>query len=155
MSQLQHCHPYPNEYRNTRGFLLKMDSASYLSSQKTLGIILRFRETAYLPLPKANINTYFSRRAKCWLRGGVGGQFPRNVKWSGIRFHTFTSVLENECLKVFNLASFLWKKKTELALATKTKIPKSRAARPQLETVGWCRIRIKYWNSLNAIIWTR
>ena len=28
---------------------------------------------AQLPLPKANINTYFS-----WLRGGVGGQFPRN-----------------------------------------------------------------------------
>ena len=26
-----------------------------------------------------NINTYFSLRAKCWLRGGVGGQFPRNV----------------------------------------------------------------------------
>ena len=28
---------------------------------------------AQLPLPKANINTYFS-----WLRRGVGGQFPRN-----------------------------------------------------------------------------
>ena len=27
----------------------------------------------------ANINTYFSLRAKCWLRGGMGGQFPRNV----------------------------------------------------------------------------
>ena len=26
-----------------------------------------------------NINTYFSLRAKCWLREGVGGQFPRNV----------------------------------------------------------------------------
>ena len=29
-----------------------------------------------------NINTYFSLRANCWLRGGgggVGGQFPRNV----------------------------------------------------------------------------
>ena len=26
-----------------------------------------------------NINTYFSLRAKCWLRGGVGGQFPGNV----------------------------------------------------------------------------
>ena len=113
VSQLQHCHPY--------------------SSQKELGIILRFCETAYLPLPKANINTYFSRRAKCWLRGGVGGQFPRNVKWSGIRSHTFTPVLENECLKVFNLASFLWKK-TKLALATKTQISKSRAARPQLQT---------------------
>ena len=32
-----------------------------------------------LPLPYANINTYFSLRANCWLRGGVGGQFPKNV----------------------------------------------------------------------------
>ena len=37
---------------------------------------LGFWETAHLPLPYANINTYFSFRAKCWLRGGVGGQFP-------------------------------------------------------------------------------
>ena len=33
---------------------------------------------AQLPFPKANINTYFSLGAKRWLRGGVGGQFPRN-----------------------------------------------------------------------------
>ena len=26
-----------------------------------------------------DIDTYFSLRAKCWLRGGVGGLFPRNV----------------------------------------------------------------------------
>ena len=42
--------------------------------------LLRFWETAHLPLPQTNINTYFSLRAKCWCRGGVGGQFPRNVK---------------------------------------------------------------------------
>ena len=30
---------------------------------------MRFWETAYLRLP----------RAKCWLRAGIGGQFPRNV----------------------------------------------------------------------------
>ena len=42
-------------------------------------IIIHFWETAHLPLPKANINTYYSLRAKCWLRGGVGGQLPRNV----------------------------------------------------------------------------
>ena len=42
-------------------------------------IILRFWETAYLPLPQVNINTYFSLREKCWLRGEVGGQFSRNV----------------------------------------------------------------------------
>ena len=40
-----------------------------------------FWETAHLPLPKANINTYFSLRAKWWLRGRVGGQFPRNLIW--------------------------------------------------------------------------
>ena len=28
-------------------------------------------------LPSLNIITYFSLRAKCWLRGGVGGQFPK------------------------------------------------------------------------------
>ena len=32
-------------------------------------IIIRFQETAHLPLPYANINTYFSLRAKCWLMG--------------------------------------------------------------------------------------
>ena len=44
------------------------------------GIILLFWETAHLPLPKANIVTYFSLREKCWLRFGVGRQFLRNVK---------------------------------------------------------------------------
>ena len=28
-----------------------------------------------------NINTYFSLKAKCWLRRGVGRQFARNVRW--------------------------------------------------------------------------
>ena len=32
-------------------------------------IIIRFQETTHLPLPYANINTYFSLRAKCWLMG--------------------------------------------------------------------------------------
>ena len=31
------------------------------------------------PSPKANINTYFSLRAKCWLREGVAGQLPRKT----------------------------------------------------------------------------
>ena len=42
-------------------------------------IIIGFWETAHSPLPYANINTYFSLRAKCRLREGAGGQFPRNV----------------------------------------------------------------------------
>ena len=39
----------------------------------------RFWETAHLPLPKADINTYFSLRAKFRLGVGVGGQFPRDA----------------------------------------------------------------------------
>ena len=43
-------------------------------------IIIRFWETAHLPLPQANINTHISVRANLGLRGGVGGQTgPRNV----------------------------------------------------------------------------
>ena len=38
--------------------------------------------TAHLPLPWLNINTYFSLGAKLWLRGGVGGQLPRNLDWT-------------------------------------------------------------------------
>ena len=34
------------------------------------------------PLPKVNINPYFSLREKLWLREGVGGQLTRNLKWS-------------------------------------------------------------------------
>ena len=39
-------------------------------------------ETIHLPLPEAHTITCFSLAAKCWLRGGVGGQFPRNLNWS-------------------------------------------------------------------------
>ena len=30
-------------------------------------------------LPLVNINTYFSLRAKWWLKGGVGGKVTRNL----------------------------------------------------------------------------
>ena len=36
-----------------------------------------FLGTDHLPLPQPNINPYFSLWAKCWPRGGVGGQFPK------------------------------------------------------------------------------
>ena len=42
-------------------------------------VIIRFWETAHLPLPQANTTTYFLLRAKVWLRGGVGEQFPTDV----------------------------------------------------------------------------
>ena len=49
------------------------------SHNLNFGSIIRLWETAHLPLPYADINTFFSLSAKCWLRGRVGGQFPRNV----------------------------------------------------------------------------
>ena len=52
------------------------------SDQQQMQINLGSLETAHLPLPYVNINTYFSLRAKCWIRGGVGGQFPRTLNWS-------------------------------------------------------------------------
>ena len=53
-------------------------------------INLGFWETAHLPLPYAIIITYFSLRAKCWLRGGVGGQFPKKPKESvAVAYGTF------------------------------------------------------------------
>ena len=57
----------------------ELGKINMLFSLEKIGINLGFWETAHLPLPKANINTYFSFRAKCWLKGGVGGQFPRNL----------------------------------------------------------------------------
>ena len=39
-----------------------------------------FWETAHLPLPQPNINPYFSRWPKCWLRWGVGGQLQYLAK---------------------------------------------------------------------------
>ena len=48
--------------------------------RKKVWINLGFRETAHLPLPQANIKTYFSLREKRWLRGGVGGLLPISLK---------------------------------------------------------------------------
>ena len=42
----------------------------------------RGQQLYHLPLPQGNINAYLSLRAKCWLKGGVGGRFPRNLNWS-------------------------------------------------------------------------
>ena len=50
------------------------------SNYGSLWIIIRLRETAHLPLPKVNFNTYFSLRTKCWFMRREGGQFPRNFK---------------------------------------------------------------------------
>ena len=42
----------------------------------SLPVDVRRSKTSLLKLP---INTYFALRAKCWLRGGVGGQFSRHL----------------------------------------------------------------------------
>ena len=39
----------------------------------------KFYKINSVSIIEANINTYFSLREKCELRGGVGGQFPRNI----------------------------------------------------------------------------
>ena len=44
-----------------------------------------FWETAHLPSSKPT-STYFSLKEICWLRGRVGGQFPKNVKWCNIKW---------------------------------------------------------------------
>ena len=46
----------------------------------------RFLGKCPSPSPQANINTHVSLRAKWSLRGGVGGQFPRNLTWSVLYF---------------------------------------------------------------------
>ena len=61
----------------------------------TFQISLGFWETVHPPLPQANIKTHFSLRAKCWLRRGVAGQFPRNLTWS----HFFQGVVPEALLK--------------------------------------------------------
>ena len=51
---------------------------------------LRFLGNCPPTLPYAIIITYFSLRAKCWLRGGVGGQFPKKPKESvAVAYGTF------------------------------------------------------------------
>ena len=71
------------------GFVHRFKEFSYVALNKwrsivnaTLGSDWDIFSSYHLPLPWANIIAYFSLRAKCWLRGGVGGQFPRNLNWS-------------------------------------------------------------------------
>ena len=55
----------------------------------------RFLGNDHLPLPKVNINTYFSLRAKCWLEGGVVGPFPRNLNKYILILNFYSLVLNN------------------------------------------------------------
>ena len=69
MNSYRHCHKstsccLSDEWEDTA--LISMEAVNHKSSSlcQRQGSYLGFRETAHLPLP----------RAKCWLRGGVGGQ---------------------------------------------------------------------------------
>ena len=65
--------------RNRNNIRLNLYNSSHIPNPLSR-IIIRFWETAHLPLPQANINTHISVRANLGLRGGVGGQTgPRNV----------------------------------------------------------------------------
>ena len=57
------------EIPETKGFIPKGFELGTKLSEPNRSII-RFWETTHLPLPQANINFYFSLRAKCWLKGG-------------------------------------------------------------------------------------
>ena len=60
----------------------KICSKARLKCAKSLfPVDVRRSKTSLLKLP---INTYFSLKAKCWLRGGVGGSFPGNFNSSAI-----------------------------------------------------------------------
>ena len=73
--------PHTSEGRNKAEIIRDIGFSFILSLSRNIlsfiKIIMCFWKTAHLPLPQANIYTYFSLRANCWLRGGVGGQFPR------------------------------------------------------------------------------
>ena len=47
------------------------------------GIPHPMHSTTY-PSPKSTFNTYYTLKAKLWLRGGIGGRLPSNLDWSHI-----------------------------------------------------------------------
>ena len=72
------------------------DRHLYMSSESELHVSTRecvrklffcFLKGNCPPTPPLSQHSALSERLKCWfwLRGWVGGQFPRNVKWSSLR----------------------------------------------------------------------
>ena len=104
----------------TSGFCCPLTSSKTSHFQiKAEGIIIHFWETAYLPLPWANINTYFSHRAQCRLRGGVGrlgatNKWPIACRSPRNRLHCRVGVglqkqTEHFCLQYLGLKnSYFW-----------------------------------------------
>ena len=64
-------------------YILKISTIGFALLElfcKRAQIIVPFWETAQLPLPQANIDTYLSLRAKCWLREGVSVHVPPSTR---------------------------------------------------------------------------
>ena len=53
----------------------------YAISRRGIGINLGFWKLPTYPSPKPTLSSS-SQLGQCWLRGGVGGQFARNLHWS-------------------------------------------------------------------------
>ena len=58
------------------------DSRTSLYGQNSLSSTIFFRETPTYPSPNPTFLYILSLKANCWVRGRVGGGFPRNVEWS-------------------------------------------------------------------------
>ena len=91
----------------TRASVEQLPKARFLKStnDRKKGSFYDSGETDYLTLPQANIYTYFSLRAKCWLRAGVGGQFPRNFIM--IQNNSVSTYLSTLGTRGFSLNQFL------------------------------------------------
>ena len=101
--------------RQTR-FLVSGLMKRGMNSMKTGQLILNSQ--IYAQRVRSRIHTYFLFRAKCWLRGGAGGQFPKNLNWSHYfkhckqhkwalknssadKFSRTTSVQSSSCFSIF------------------------------------------------------
>ena len=91
-------------------YCLRGDEVSLGNSVKPYWIIIRFLETAHLPLPQANINTYFSLRAKCWCRGGVGGRSQKRITWDLFSDSTYHMETGGRIMTTFQVEPppYLW-----------------------------------------------
>ena len=58
---------------------LRVNGKISLSCQTNMGSLYVSGKLSTYPSPEPTLTLTVSLGAKCWSRGGVGGQFPRNV----------------------------------------------------------------------------